>query len=187
LNIFTITQGNGDPMTANTGNRVGDEINVRGIRIKLFIELPVDRSNTHFRIMLIKGAKGETFDRTTLFKGDSSNKMLDVINTERFTIVAQKIVTVKNSNSTASAINLVGVPSTPANAGIGTRLVSMWIPGSKFGKYGHVQYENNSFTQVKFFDYRLIVLCYDWFGTPQDANIVGRVNEVMTKMYFKDA
>lgn len=130
---------------------------------------PVDRTKAHYRIMLLRGAKGETFNRTTIFKNDSTNKMMDVINT---------------------AINLVGVPGNAINAGIATRLVTMWIPGSKFGRDGRIQYENGSSSQVKFFDYRICVLAYDWFGTPQDANTVGNVcivNEVLTKIYYKDA
>jgi hypothetical protein len=63
------------------------------------IENPVNRSNTHYRIMF-RGAKGETFDHTTLFKNQSNNKLMDVINTERFTIVAQKIVTSRADKST---------------------------------------------------------------------------------------
>jgi hypothetical protein len=94
-------------MSGSDRRRVGDELTINGITIKLFLENPVDRSNTHYRIMLSRGAKGETFDRSTIFKGNSNNKMMDVINTERFSIVAQKIVNVKVSNDTAGALNLV--------------------------------------------------------------------------------
>jgi hypothetical protein len=153
----------------------------------MFWENPVDRTNTHYRIMLLRGAKGETFSRDTIFKNDSANKVMDIVNTERFTIIVQKIVNLKPSNGTASSINLTGVPGNTVNSGIATRLVTMWIPGSKFGRGGNVQYENISTTQVKFFDYRLCVLAYDWFGTTQDDNTVGNVNEVITKIYFKDA
>jgi hypothetical protein len=41
--------------------------------------------------MLIKGAKAGTFDRTTIFKSDSINKMMDVVNTESFTVIADKV------------------------------------------------------------------------------------------------
>ena len=185
FNIFTLGNGNADPMNENSGGRIGDEINLKGISIKMFLENPIDRCNTYYRIMLIRGAKGETFDRGTLFKGKSANKMLDVLNTERFSIVAQKIVNLKDSNGSTNAIGLTGVPG--VHAGMDTRLVNMWIPGSKFGKGGHIQYENGSSTQVKFYDYRICILCYDWYGTPQDANTVGKVNDLIATMYFKDA
>jgi hypothetical protein len=186
-NMFTNSNGAGDSMAANLGQRIGDQIMLKGVSIKMMLENPVDRSNTHYRIMVIRGAKGETFDRNSLFKGKSDNKMLDVINNERFTVVAQKIVNLKAANGTANSITLVGQPGTSVHAGMATRLVSMWIPGSKFGKGGNIQYENASSSQVKFYDYRICILCYDWFGTPQDANTVGKVNDLISTLYFKDA
>jgi hypothetical protein len=40
---------------------------------------------------------------------------MDIINTERFTIIDQKIVTVATSNGTSNAINLVGVADKKVN------------------------------------------------------------------------
>ena len=77
--------------------------------------------------------------------------------------------------------------ATRHNAAIGTKVFKMWIPGRKFGTYGSVQYENASTTQVKFYDYRLVILAHDWYGTPQDVNNVGKINELYCKIYFKDA
>ena len=173
MNPFRVAQGVGANMEFNQGSRLGDQINVKVLSIKM--------------MLIMRGAKGETFTCDTLFKNDSANKMLDVINTECFTIVAQKIVNVKSSNATSGAINLVGVPDNPVNAGIGTRLVTKWIPDSKFGRDGKIQYEDSSSSQVKFYDYRLVVLYYDWFGTPQDANVVDKVNDCIMKVYYKDA
>ena len=75
-----------------------------------------------------------TFDHTTLVKNDSNNKMMDIINTECFSIVDQKMVNVRVSNVTSRVQNLVGVPGNTVSVGIGTRLVTMWIPGRKFGQ-----------------------------------------------------
>ena len=58
----------------------------------MFVENSLGRARVYYRIMLIKGAKADTFDRTTIFKGDSTNKTMDVVNTERFTVIAHKIV-----------------------------------------------------------------------------------------------
>jgi hypothetical protein len=128
--------------------------------IKMMLENPVDRSNTHYRIMFIRGANGETFDLTTLFKNQSNNKLMDVINTERFTIVTQKIVTLWVSGVTSSTIGLTDVPGNAVHGGTTTRLVNMWIPGTKFAKSGIIQYENASTSQVKFYDYRICILCH---------------------------
>lgn len=173
---------------AEAGNRVGDSINLRGISIRAFFENAPQRSQVYYRVMLVRGAKGETFSRATLFKNDSDNKMIDQFNVERFTCLAQKVFTIRTSNPAPITYTLVnGVPSSGTPAGIGTRTFKMWIPGSKFGRDGLVNYENGSGTQVKFYDYRICILAYDWYGTPQDTNNVGVLNEMYTKVYFKDA
>lgn len=187
LNVFEIYQGSADPMV-NHGNRVGDQVNLKGVSIKMFLENALGRAKVHYRIMLVRGAKGETFNRANLFCGACTNKMLDPFNKERFTIISQKFITVSTSNNAPLAVDVVGVPSTtPTPAGIATKMVSMYIPGRKFGKNGVVQYENNSPTQVKFYDYRIVIVAYDWFGTPQDVNNVGRINELFYRVFYKDA
>ena len=50
-----------------------------------------------------------------------------------------------------------------------------------------ITYENASPNQVKFYDYRLCCVAYDWYGTPQDLNTVGFVNDGFVKIYYKDA
>lgn len=187
LNPFRTSQGTGDPMEANQGNRIGDQYNVRGVMIKAFFENALARSKVFYRVMLLRGAKGETFSRANLFKGDSDNKMIDQINTERFTIIAQKTFTINCASQAPTGVGTAGEVTTGAMAGIGTKVIKMWIPGRKFGRGGTIQFENANSSQVKFFDYRIVVLAYDWFGTPQDINNVGRINELYTKCYFKDA
>lgn len=184
-------QGAQDPMGPNDARRIGDKITVKGIKLKAFFENSLQRSKVWYRLMVIKKAKGDTIDRTTLFKQDTDNKMLDMVNTERFTIVAQKIFTISASNPMASSasFDLQGRPLGDATTPVGgqaSKIISMWIPGRKFGRNGNVIYEDGS-SQPKFFDYRIILVSYDWYGTPQDTNAVGRINELFTKIYYQDA
>lgn len=188
LNIFTTVQGTNDPMEANNGSRIGDQVHIKGIMIKGFMENALARPKVFYRVMLLRGAKGETFSRATIFKGDSDNKMIDQINTERFTLIAQKVFTISAANVAASGAEaLNGAPLIATAGGQGTRTFKMWIPGTRFARDGNIQYENGSATQVKFYDYRLCIVVYDWYGTPQDVNNVGRINELYSKTYFKDA
>lgn len=187
LNPFLMTQGSGDPMAQGTGNRIGDQVAVKGLTIKAFFENALQRSRVYYRIMLVKCAKGDVPSRAVLFKNDSNNKMMDVVNTERFTILAQKIFTIDCSNAAPATVGATGVPTSATSAGIGTKMISMWVPGYKFGRGGVIQYLSDSTSDLKFFDYRIAIIAYDWFGTPQDANTVGRVNELFTKVYYKDA
>lgn len=187
LNPFATTAGGGgDPMTGQ-GQRIGDQITCRGVSIKMFIENALERARVHYRVMLLKGAKGEAFTRANIFKGDSNNKMIDQVNTERFTIVAQKVFNLNCTNNAPSSVGITGIPTGGTFSGISSKVLSMWIPGKRFGKNGEIRYENGSAGQIKFYDYRLVFVAYDWFGTPQDANNVGRINELFTKLYFKDA
>lgn len=187
LNPFTLAYGTDDPMAQSSGARVGDYISIKGLMIKGFFENALARPKVYYRVMLLKGAKGDTFSRATIFKNDSNNKMIDQLNTERFTVVAQKIFNISASNVAASGTEAAnGAPIIAQAGGVGTRTFKMWVPGSKFGNNGNLQFENGS-SQPKFYDYRICILVYDWYGTPQDVNNVGRINELYTKLYFKDA
>jgi len=176
-----------DPMESNHVSRIGDKIPIRGVMLKAFFENALGRSKVWYRLMVIKKAKGDTIDRTTLFKQDTDNKMLDQINTERFSIVAQRTFNIQPSNSMASGASITGEPVASGTVGgQASKIVKMWIPGTKFGRDGNLIYEDAS-SQPKFYDYRIILVSYDWYGTPQDVNAVGRINELFTKIYYKDA
>lgn len=192
LNPFQRANAANDPMAGNQLSMVGDEMKVKGMMVKCFLEGALQRSKVYFRIMLVKFARGDTPTTTTLFKGDSPNKMLDVVNTERYTIVWQKIINVSPPNPPPNAVSLTGVAEPGVLAGVtGNRIVKAWIPGYKFGNGGRVQYVDASPTDVKFFDYRFFILAYDWYGTPSSIldvpNYVGKVNSMFSKLYFKDA
>jgi len=193
LNMFQSSQGTDEPMGVG-GSRIGDQISVRGVMIRAFFENSLQRNRVYYRLMVVKCAKGDVPSNTTLFKGDSVNRMIDQVNNERYTIIAQKIFNITGQVGVASSVTTAGEPqidSTLRIAAQGTKTLKMWIPGSKFGRMGNVQYENGSQTQVKFYDYRIVLLAYDWYGTPETilgvTNQVGRINELYTKVYFKDA
>lgn len=196
-NILITTQGVNDPNTVNTANRIGDEINLRGVAFKFMLENNVRYPDITFRIMVIKSAKGDVPTTATLFNGLSGNKMMDTFNKERYTLLYQKYVKVKSPNTGSST----AVPG-PGYVGSGlyegggtsplltpgTRIVKFYIPGSKFvGKSGIVRYENGS-SQVKFHDYTVLVYAYSTYATSEALGwSVGRVNEYIKVMYFKDA
>lgn len=190
INPFITNPGTGDPMSG-TGNRIGDKISCRGLLIKGFMENALGRNRVHYRVMLVRGAKGESFTRANLFKGIVNNKMIDQLNTERFTIVASTKFTITGNSGIADTVTATGVPNVSStslfSAAQCSKAWQMWVPGRKFGKYGTLIYENASTSQVKFYDYRIVIVAYDWYGTPQDLNNVGKINEMYTKLYFKDA
>lgn len=187
-NPFETAQGIQDPMDVNLPQRIGDKVTLKGMNTTFFVEGSLGRSKVYFRIMLLKGPRGAPFTRADIFKGSSTNKMIDQLNTEKYKIITQRVFNVTPPNAVAASLTvLTGVPATGTVAGItGNKIVRFWIPGSKIAKNGSLQYENGS-GNLKFYDYRWVVLAYDWYGTPQDTNNVGFINEAYTKMYFKDA
>lgn len=211
-NLFVTSQGTTDPMVTDSLNRIGDEVNVRGLSIRFMMDMALNHSDVTFRAMIIKSAKGDTPTIDTLFCGLSPCKLLDNINTERYSVVFSKIfkMTARNmtipgtqadfSNQTQGA-GQGGQP--PPSTGVGylsasvnynaqgkaTRLMKIWIPGTKLFRNGVCKYENGS-TQVKFFNYHFIV--YSWSNS--DANIDpaqnvinGLLKHYVCQMYFKDA
>lgn len=196
-NLLKTQQGVQDPMNMDTNNRIGDEINLRGAKLKFMLELNERYSDVTFRVLVVKCAKGDTPTRATLFAGMSGNKMLDNINKERYTVLAQKYIQIKAPNSGTTGPMSTQIPF--GDAGFyrqeaadqrlsrATRIVKMWIPGKKFSKTGVIKYEDGNSSQVKFFDYHVLVYAYSNYSTNQDVWNVGRVNDYIKTLYFKDA
>lgn len=67
-----------------------------------------------------------------------------------------------------------------------TKIVKLWIPGNKFDRNGKIKYEKNASIQVKFFDYEVVLYAYSNFSIFQDLFNVGRVNDYIKMMYYKD-
>jgi hypothetical protein len=190
------TIGTGDPMNG-TGNRIGDEITLKGISFKMMIELNERYSDVTFRLMCIRSAKGDEPTRDTLFKGMSGNKMLDQMNTERYSSVFQKTFKIVAPNPGTLGAQYIfetggasGVYSQTASETVlsrATRIIKVWIPGTKFAKGGLIKYENGSISQMKFYDYTLVLYAYSNFTTLQDIFQVARVNDLVKTMYYTDA
>lgn len=183
-------------MNTNTSNRLGDEIMLKGVSLKGMVELNERFSDVTIRILVVKCAKGDTPTRATLFTGTSGNKMLDTLNTERYTVIAQKFVRLKapNTGTQGPAIvdNIFGPSGTNRADGAdtvlsrSTKIWKMWIPGTKFKKNRKIVYENG-LTQTKFFDYHVLMYAYSNYSTNQDVWNVARSNDYIKTMYYKDA
>lgn len=213
--VLATSPGVNDPMTTDTSNRIGDEINLRGVSIRFIIELARFHSDCTFRIMLIRSAKNDTPTVTSLFNGLSGCKLIDTLNRERFTVMYAKTfkVTARNQGlgtaisatnaqktGTAATDPLTGVGYLDAtiagnnvtSLGLATRICKIWIPGSKFARNRVIRYENGT-SQPKFFQYHLVATAYGNAETDsQVAGPTGTVNcgvmkHYICQMYYKDA
>lgn len=175
------------------GNRIGDKITLTGVSFNLMLELNERYSEVTYRLMVIKSSKNDGPNPDRLWQGNSCNKMLDSINTERYTVLAQKYVTIKAGNT---GINPSGIQTVGSGFATGTetisrtsRIVKMYVPGRKFTRNGILQYENGT-PQTKFFDYHFVLYAYSNFSTVDSgptAFNVGRLNDCFIKMHYKDA
>jgi len=187
--LLSTTQGIQDPLNSAAQCRIGDAVNLRGVSMKMMLELNERFTDVTFRLLVIKSAKGDQPTRDNLYNGISGNKMIDVINTERYTVLFQKYIHLKttgNGQIGAATETGIGNNSGTSVTSRATRIVKVWIPGTKFVKSGVLTYENAS-AQPKFFDYHVILYAYSNFSTNQDVYYVGRVNDFVSQMYFKDA
>lgn len=195
---FSTQQGTADgDVVGVTGVRIGDEVTARGYKMKFMVELNERYSDVTFRLLMVKCAKGDAPTRATLFHGQSGNKMLDSINTERYSIIKQKYFKLKSPNlaiQDATTDTGTGVgQAIHATAGQGgnnvlsraTKIVKFWVPASKFTRRGILRYENQS-TQTKFFDYHVLLYAYSNYSTLQDLFYVARLNDTVEQFYFKD-
>lgn len=193
-NLVATTQGTQNP-DDNTGlNRIGDQIQLQGVSLKFMVELNERYSDVTFRLMIVKCARGDNPTRATLFNGASGNKMLDTINTDRYTIISQKWFKLKAPNTGTIGGETGGVGSglklhpdslNEVVLSRATKIVKHWIPGSKFVRSKVLQYENQS-PMPKFFEYRAVLYAYSNYSTLQDTYNVARLNDVVKVMYFKD-
>jgi len=195
--LLGMTQGVQDNQTSTSQVRLGDQINLRGISIRMMLELNERYSDVSYRILCVRFAKGDTPTASTLWHGLSGNKMLDTIDRERYTILYEKWGKIKApplsvgdapSQAGTSTGIYVGATASANYLSRATKIVKMWLPASKFaGKYGIVQYENNS-GQVKTYDYSILIYAYANYNTSQllGYNCLA-VNDYVKQIYFKDA
>jgi len=196
--LLASSQGVQDPTTNAGLNRIGDEINLRGVKIKLHLQLNERYSQVNYRIFVIRSSKGDAPTTATFFNALSTNKLMDTINSERYKVLAYHYGTIKAGNfggQTASGGLLTGgglfdVGGTNVNLySPASRIVSMWIPASKItsAKNGKLKYENGSGSQIQNFDYGVYIIPHSSSLT-QDVGgfFVLTSAEVIATMYFKD-
>lgn len=195
-NVLETNPGATDPMVGAASNRIGDEITLRGVSIKMMVELNERYSDVTFRLFVVKKAKGDTLSAVTFFTGLSGNKMIDTINTERFTVMYSKTfkLTARNQGTVgagdqsglSSGINVAhGDAHTVLTRA--TKIVKVYIPGKRFRAGGKIIYENGS-SQPKFFDYQVILFGYSNYTTSALLGFnVGRLNDYVREIYYKDA
>lgn len=207
LDSVPLRTGNG-PNDPDTGglyqNRIGDEVTPVGLKIKFMVALDPRQSQVKFRWMFVKAPFGDVPTIDNLFKGICTNKQLDEIDTERWTVMAQRFFTIYRGNAATASSTYTTLPVQQSGNDTGTeyggastgpngqwipKLCSVWIPGAKFGKV--LKYQNGS-QSPKTFGYHSFLIAYGCDQATDDGIIfsgtsLARMDDYVSTFYFKDA
>lgn len=117
--------------------RIGDEIYVKGISVRLMIE--TSQTNVSFRIFVISGEWNDISNTSAmppdLFRAEFPFRYFDYLNTERYKVLQSKTIKFTSDSSVESGATLV-----PR-----MRTVSMWIPFNR-----KVRFRGNNGTVPKY-------------------------------------
>lgn len=156
------------PQGVKDNERVGDQINLAGFKIKLLFGQKADRPNVTFRLMCLKIPKGSSVTYGSWFTATTNNILLDDPNNDF----------VKVLYSTTMRPNEAGL----ANVGGDeyTFVKRLWIPYKKLLKFGPA----DASTTHNDDDIYLVIMCYDAFGTLTTDNIA--YCQAITEVFYRD-
>ncbi len=138
--------------------RVGDELLLNNVNIRLWLSSKNDRPNTIFKCFLFWYTAGVTLSDTVCFF-TQQNKMLDRVNNERISVIDSQTIFSGPSYAT-------GVASDPGSAKEHSYLCT--LNGNWKGK--KITYDEGGATPKKR-DIGMMVVCYDTYGSLQTDNI----------------
>jgi len=149
-------------------NRIGDQINTMGWKIRLLFGQKADRPNVNWRFIVFQIPKGNAVAYNDVFKNVTGNVMLDETNTD----------TTKVLFSRTFRPNQAGL----MNAGQDeyTFIKKYWIPHKKLYKFGpgeNVQDHNQM-------DVYVAIMAFDAFGAAITDNI--GYMQMFFELHYKD-
>ncbi len=152
--------------------RIGDEIIGKYINYKIWLSNKSDRPNVLYRIVVYRCPKDESeTNHLNIYEGVSPNKMIDYINTEKYTPLFQKFVKITNDTSLESGATL--------------RETSKLISFSINLKNQKIKYENSTgFPKYQRDQIRLSITPYDAYGTLTSDIIASYA--MTARVYYKD-
>ena len=178
--FLTTNQGIGDADTGlnNYASRVGNEIILRGLSMKLWLANKLDRPNVMYKIIVYRYKIDGSYSNPPYLSQGTSNYMIRDLDTDQFKILKVKYV---NLN--------VGLSATSGATGWGSsgligkeahKIVKFWIP-FKNQKY---RYKSDGSGFGAYWDIGLSITTYDSYGTLTTDNIASYA--LSHKLYFKD-
>ena len=119
--------------------RVGDELIGKYIKCKFQFFSKQDRTNVTYRIIVYRAPQGEGDGYFDIMENVIANKMLDNVNTEKYTPIFQKFVKIQGNNMIGPSVGLLGTQY-DWYMNENSKMVSFTIPL----KDVKIKYENDS-------------------------------------------
>lgn len=174
--FLTTNQGIGDSDigTTSIACRLGNEIVLRGLSMKIWLANKLDRPNVMYRIIVYRYKIDGSYTNPPYCAQGTSNFMIRDVNTDNFKIIKTKRINLQ-----------VGGNANTSSAGA-------WAPkeAHKFVKF-YVPFKNRKYRYKAddsgigaYWDIGLSIVCYDSYGTLTTDNIASYA--LSHKLYFKD-
>jgi len=181
--LSDIQQGTSDGDTSTTGGtgdqdiRIGDEIKLKNVNIRLWLSNKLDRPNVIYKGCLFWYPVGQAPSNTMVFK-TQSNKLLDRYNRDNIKVIDTFIVKSGSNYAQPTYYPAGGVVAVTGKEH--STLVTL----NKSYKGKTILYDNNG-TAPKGWNLGMQIVCYDAFGTLQTDNIASFAYQSL--ITFQDA
>lgn len=148
--VWAPQQGDGD------SQRDGNDIFVKGLTVRMMVNLPADRLNTKIRCLLVKVPRGTTVTGyTDIMDNITGNSQIDPIDKDRCKVVSQFYMVPNKVN-----------PSNGATGKESTMYKKLYIPINKTSKF----IDDGTLANFDEWDYYLLQWAYDTYTSlPGDA------------------
>lgn len=155
-------------------NRVGDEVWPKGLSVRLWLSNKLDRPNVMYRIMVISVPPDQltATNPSGLFAGAIGNKMLDYVNTDRYTVKYSKLIQPFSGDYSLE---------TGAANKEHSKMVKFYLPLK--GKLAYTV-DNGALPRYQKHILSLVVIAYDAYGSIATDNIASF--SYLARFYFKD-
>ena len=171
LTDFGPSQGTGD------NERIGNQINVSGVKITMMFYTKADRPNTKFRVIVYSAPYKSSPPKTPyaqLYDAVTGNVMIDTMNKDRVKILKSFIVYPKGVSA-----NLIG-DGTAVDGGEVTCFRKFWIPYRTKLRFS----DDSSTTEITNRSIYCVVMAYDTYGTLVTDNV--GACQSWQRLYYRD-
>lgn len=183
LNLLKSTQSiNNNPGNNESGNRIGNEVVARGLKLRVQLINNLTESNVTYKWYLFRYPSGKQMTDADFWVGPSGqgatqNRMIDFVDTREVKILKSGIV--RTSGKTANMQQTTSDLTASANR-VHSTYFDVWYPM----KNRKIKYDGNNSETPRFTDIGFAVVSYDANNTIQGTTL-GYL-DFTHRFYYKD-